>query len=137
MRKLHQFLFITGLSLSLTACFHPDIHQGNEYDTAMSSQLKIGMSKDKVMEIMGDPVMTEPFTENEMTYVDYFYPNRGKTTKKNIVLRFKNNKLVDIKEAPAAAPKAEKSPSALVPFPPVHERSGNVRADDKPEIVIK
>jgi outer membrane protein assembly factor BamE (lipoprotein component of BamABCDE complex) len=93
---LLKLLFITTLSFCLCACFHPDIDQGNNYTLEDIQSLKIGMQKNDVIELLGNPVFTSPFDSNELIYIYYNYPNRGKTTKHHVSLVFKKDILVAI-----------------------------------------
>ena len=96
MRYLPTLLFIITLSFCLTACYHPDIDQGNNYTPEAIRSLKIGMHKSDVFELLGSPVLTSPFDPDELTYVYYNYPNHGKTTKRHVNLIFKKDVLVAI-----------------------------------------
>jgi outer membrane protein assembly factor BamE (lipoprotein component of BamABCDE complex) len=101
MRALKTFFFI--ITLSLTACYHPDIDQGNHYAPEMVKSLKIGMQKVAVIELLGNPILNSPFDSNELIYVYYNYPNKGKTTLRHLTLTFKNNILVAIQDEPTQA----------------------------------
>ena len=88
-----RFLLISFIAWLTTGCYHPDIQQGNMYSSAHVEQLKIGMSKNEVFAIMGQPVLDNPLTENQLTYVYYHYPEQGKTDLQHITLQFDQNGL--------------------------------------------
>jgi outer membrane protein assembly factor BamE len=96
MRNSLKFCFIIFFTLGLVACYHPDIQQGNDYSLSNIQKLKLGMSKEAVTNVMGQPLLTNIFTQDQITYVYYNYPNRGATTQKHITLAFKNNRLTSI-----------------------------------------
>jgi outer membrane protein assembly factor BamE len=103
MLALKTFFLVIILSLSLTACYHPDIDQGNNYTPEMVKSLKLGMQKVAVIELLGNPVLSSPFDSNTLLYLHYDYPNKGKTTQRHLILTFKNNILVAIQDEPIQA----------------------------------
>lgn len=99
MRGLPKFLVVLLFTLSLTACYRPDIQQGNDYPLSNVQKLKIGMDKKATLELMGQPLLSNIFTKDYLTYVYYHYPTRGKITRRHITLYFKDNKLMNIQRA--------------------------------------
>lgn len=72
------------------------VQQGNIIDADKVSQLRIGMDKAKVEDLLGTPVLANDFDKDLWVYV---YTNQvaGKTVATNRVeLRFANDKLVAI-----------------------------------------
>lgn len=98
MRCAITVLCISLLTLGLCACYHPDIDQGNDYSSASAQKLKLGMDKTTVIQLMGQPLLNNPFSKDQLTYVYYRYPNRGKTVHRHLTLSFKDNHLSAIQQ---------------------------------------
>lgn len=91
-------LILTAIIL-LSGC-HPyrvDVIQGNLIDDHVRSQLHLGMNKSQVNTLLGTPVLTDTFNPNTWIYAYTKQTDGGKIEKKNLILEFKNDKLVQIK----------------------------------------
>lgn len=71
--------------ISLTACagFAPsiyklDVRQGNVIEADLVEQLETGMSKQQVQELLGTPLITDPFNQQRWDYVYAYYPRGNK-----------------------------------------------------------
>ena len=73
-----------------------DIEQGNILNPKEVNQLKLGMHKQEVRDIVGDPILSSAFDKDVWSYVYTNQKNGGKITKKKVILYFKNDKLKDI-----------------------------------------
>jgi outer membrane protein assembly factor BamE len=114
------------LALSTSGCIYKlDVQQGNVVAQESVSKLKKGMTKSEVRQLLGTPLLMDPFHGNRW---DYFFSTevRGKLVERNkLSVFFENDKLVsltgDIKPAaaPAApAPAAATTPAAAAPAKP-------------------
>ena len=114
------------LALSTSACIYRlDVQQGNLVAQESASKLKKGMTKAEVRQLLGTPLLMDPFHGNRW---DYFFSAevRGKLVERNkLSVFFENDKLVslagDIKPAPApagSAPAAAATPAATAPAKP-------------------
>ena len=72
-----RLLSLALLTLSLTACFKPEIRQGNFLTTDTVALLKPGMSQAQVAAIMGRPMVQDPFHQQRWDYVRWVNPNDG------------------------------------------------------------
>lgn len=73
-----RLLSLTLLFLSLTACFKPEIRQGNFLTADSIALLKPGMTQQQVAAIMGRPMVQDPFHQQRWDYVRWVNPNDGK-----------------------------------------------------------
>lgn len=89
-----RLLSLVLLSLSLTACFKPEIRQGNFLDKDTVALLKPGMSQPQVVAIMGRPMIQDPFHATRWDYVRWVNPNDGKPIQNWRVSVFFQNGLV-------------------------------------------
>ena len=97
MRKLILCLIFSGF---IAGChmYRPDVQQGNVIDSKQINQLKPGMSQQVVKRFLGDPLLINTFADNRLNYV-YTYKHRSlPVTERQVVLTFKNNRLVNIKK---------------------------------------
>jgi outer membrane protein assembly factor BamE len=94
MKKLLVILLVCFLS----GCVHKiDIEQGNVISPGMLHQLHPGMSKNQVLNILGNPVLVNTFSDNQLDYVYALKPGYGHLQERYITLTFQNNILKDIK----------------------------------------
>ena len=120
MRIIAAFVAIV-LALSTSACIYKlDVQQGNVVTQESASKLKKGMTKSEVRQLLGTPLLMDPFHGNRW---DYFFSTevRGKLVERNkLSVFFENDKLVsltgDIKPA-APAPAASAPAAAATPAP--------------------
>jgi len=114
------------LALATSGCIYKlDVQQGNVVTQESASKLKKGMTKSEVRQLLGTPLLMDPFHGNRW---DYFFSTevRGKLVERNkLSVFFENDKLVslagDIKPAPApagSAPAAAATPAATAPAKP-------------------
>ena len=115
--------FVLVLALCLAGCIYKiDIQQGNLVTQDSVAKLKKGMSKSEVRQLLGTPLLTDPFHGNRW---DYYFSTatRGKTTERTrFSVFFDNDKLVsvagDVKAAaPAQASAAPATPATAPPTP--------------------
>lgn len=91
MQKILIYLF---LSLSLVACAHKiDIQQGNVVSEEQLSQLQIGMNWRQVRQIMGTPMLTDPFHQNRWDYYYSMRPGRDPIERYRATLYFEGETL--------------------------------------------
>jgi outer membrane protein assembly factor BamE len=73
-----------------------DIQQGNVIDPDKLAQLKIGMNKNQVVFLIGNPLLTDPFHHNRWDYIHAVKPGGEKVSRKVLTLYFDGDKLVKI-----------------------------------------
>ncbi|MDQ2994751.1 MAG: outer membrane protein assembly factor BamE [Pseudomonadota bacterium] len=89
-------------SLGLTACtnthigYNVEVQQGNIITAKMANQLRVGMSREQVMSIMGEPVVVCTFNNDRWEYV-YTLSKRGHALEtKHTTVIFSGDRLVKI-----------------------------------------
>ncbi len=84
------FLLSAALCLLLQGCvYRIDVQQGNEITAEMLNRLEVGMSKEEVIEVLGLPLVNDPFHLDRWDY--YFYLKKGKggeVEQRSATLRF-------------------------------------------------
>ncbi len=92
------------LGLSSGCCFPPkiyriDIEQGNIFKKEQVDKLKVGMSKAAVQETLGTTLLPHHMHADRWDYYYAFVSGKnGKKKEKHLVLRFKKDHLIYIKE---------------------------------------
>lgn len=85
--------------LSLASCTHilkpyrPPIQQGNVITSKMVQQIKPGMAKAQVAQILGTPVLRDTFNPNTWIYVYTFQPSKGPSKERKLTIYFKNDRV--------------------------------------------
>lgn len=90
---------ITMMSCSLFKPYHMDIQQGNKLTSAQISKIHTGMSKENVIDTLGDPVQSSAFDSNRYDYTYTKQENNGPIKIERLTLYFKNNKLSNIEKS--------------------------------------
>lgn len=103
-------VLIPALGLAVAGCnlYRVDVQQGNVIQQQQIEQLKPGMDRGQVQELLGTPLVTDPFHPERWDYVYSFKPSYGKREQRRITVIFDaSGKLLrvegDVK--PAAAPR--------------------------------
>lgn len=99
MKKITLLFLLCLFAVGCIKPHVPDIQQGNILDQTAISNLKIGMTKEDVSNVLGSPVLTNLFDNNCWTYAYTNQINGGKITIQNVTLYFKDNRLVSIQKA--------------------------------------
>lgn len=73
MPKLRH-LILSSAIISLSACgiYRLDTQQGNVLEAEKVAQISVGMPQGQVQQILGTPVLDDPFKQNRWDYVYYF-----------------------------------------------------------------
>jgi outer membrane protein assembly factor BamE len=109
---MNKLIPITFLSLFLNACsfsdyipsiptlsltpYKADINQGSVLNRFSINQLKIGMSKKQVQELIGPPSVIDPFHNNQWDYINHSTMGLGEVIHYRLILKFEGRKLVNI-----------------------------------------
>ena len=104
-------ILIIALLFNLSGCVYKmDIYQGNVVDADQVAQLKPGMNRRTVMELLGSPQILDPFHTQRWDYYSMTKTkNQSKVTQSIITLIFDGDRLSEIilpeePEAPAEQP---------------------------------
>ena len=76
-----SIILISSVSLLLSGCLYKmDIRQGNILEDRYVEQLKVGMSKSEVIQLIGSPQLIDPFHNQRW---DYFSSTKTKNEKEH------------------------------------------------------
>lgn len=76
--------------------YKADVHQGSVLKRFSINQLKVGMSKRQVQDIMGQPSIIDPFHNNQWDYIHYTTLGSGEIIHYRLILTFTQGKLDNI-----------------------------------------
>ncbi|MCY4050882.1 MAG: outer membrane protein assembly factor BamE [Gammaproteobacteria bacterium] len=111
--QYHFYLIIAALALVISGClYRPDIQQGNELTDEMLSSITLGMTKDEVADILGEPLITDPFNRDRWDY--YYFLRDGKTgsvIRRTLFIEFIDDKISHF-EGSAPPSQSESLPEA-------------------------
>ncbi len=85
-----------GTSLTLTACstYKPPVEQGNYLRKDLLSQIKIGSTRQQVIDTLGKPILDDVIDND--TWIYAYTKDDGRTlVRYKTIVRFKNNKVVN------------------------------------------
>ena len=101
MKKHLQFLFAVVVITSIQACsgfiFRIDIPQGNYLEQKDVDKLRIGMTKEQVIYVLGRPVVRDSFDHDTWYYI--YSMKRGmsdKHIKKEMTIEFVDDKIAKV-----------------------------------------
>ena len=80
----------------MQGCYKMDIRQGNTLEQETVDSLRLGMTKQQVIFLMGTPLLQDPFHANRWDYVYTFQPGGGKMTSQHVWLQFEGDRLTKI-----------------------------------------
>lgn len=130
----NSIIVITCLAFT-SACvslFQPDVVQGNRVSNNELSRVSYGMTKEEVQTALGNPLITDMFTNNRW---DYFYlkddVSKKEISQRTVTLNFIGNRLtsitgdVDMEKVIAAKTKPEaQSTGGTIVTKPTQKKKG-------------
>ncbi|MCS5586311.1 MAG: outer membrane protein assembly factor BamE [Gammaproteobacteria bacterium] len=101
MPKMPKMPKMSGLipDISLPTLFIADVNQGSILDRFSINQLKVGMSKTQVQDLIGSPSVTDPFHNNQWDYINHSTLYEKDSISYRLTLIFDKNKLKDIDDS--------------------------------------
>jgi len=96
--RLFIIAFLLTAIVTSTGClYRMDIEQGNRIDSALISQLELGMSRHQVEFLLGEPSIIDPYRPDIWHYIYYVRSGEDFSEKKRrMTLHFDNDLLVNI-----------------------------------------
>lgn len=97
MRRVLILIISLLFSQFIVSCaYKPDVQQGNTFDDKQVAQLKVGMTRQQVVFIMGTALLKDTFHKNRWDYLYTYAKGREKTERRLLTLYFKNDRLSKI-----------------------------------------
>jgi len=85
--------------VSMPTLYKDDVYQGSELERFTINQLKVGMSKAQVQDLIGSPSITDPFHNNQWDYINHSTLYKKDDIHYRLVLKFDSDTLTDINTA--------------------------------------
>ena len=138
-------LLAASLAAGCNIIYKQDIQQGNILDKEDVEELRTGMTKRQVMNLLGSPSIDDPFHHDRWDYVSTYAPRGSSMDRTRLTLRFEADKLSSIEgdyldsvniaeramediqegqEAPTLPTEAIPAPQTPVPSPDPTEGGG-------------
>ncbi len=74
--------------------YRTDVHQGNLITKEMLDQVTVGMARQQVHFLLGEPLIADDFHRNRWDYTYYLNPRYGKIQQRRVTLWFDENDLL-------------------------------------------
>ena len=130
-----RLLSLLLLSLSLAACFKPEIRQGNFLDKDAVAQLKPGMTQAQVLAIMGRPMIRDPFHARRWDYVRWVNPNDGGPVQNwRVSVLFEGNLVASVDAPPPQNPEGQIKLPTLDDLAPLPQTKTTDQRDNGPPL---
>ncbi len=101
--KLYQLIFLLGFAATSVGCadwiYRIDVPQGNFLDERDVKKLRIGMTKEQVVYVLGRPVVQDSFDHDTWYYVYDMkrgMEKRGKDFQKRLIIDFEQDKVASV-----------------------------------------
>jgi outer membrane protein assembly factor BamE len=82
--------------MSLPTLYRGDIHQGSVLERFKINQLKLGMSKAQVQNLIGSPSIIDPFHNNQWDYINHSTLHKKNDIHYRLVLKFNDDVLTQV-----------------------------------------
>jgi outer membrane protein assembly factor BamE len=99
MPELPDLPSLPAMSDIIPTPYKADIYQGSVLERFKVNQLKVGMSKAQVQDLIGSPSVIDPFHNNQWDYINYSTPGTGSIVHYRLTLAFDNAALTKINTA--------------------------------------
>jgi outer membrane protein assembly factor BamE len=101
MQKLTRIVTLSVALLMISGCsyfgvYKRDLPQGNLVTEAMVEQLRPGMSRQQVVDLMGSPLLEAPFDASQWDYVYRLDEAYGGVEQRRVTLTFQGERLAGI-----------------------------------------
>ncbi len=96
---LVPMICVSVLSVAaLNGCsgFRTDMQQGQDLSAAKVQSIHIGMSRQAVLDKLGEPILENPYDPYHMNYVYTMLPEHGKPYKKQLILTMKQGQVANV-----------------------------------------
>lgn len=94
--KIAVLVAALGLSACSSWVYRIDIPQGNFLEQKDVDKLRVAMTKEQVVFVLGNPVAANPFDHDTWHYFYSLKGGRGNNFEKLLVVEFKDDRLVNI-----------------------------------------
>src|SRR5262249_9207638 len=85
--------------VALSACYKPEIRQGNFLSDDKIALVKPSMTTAQVEFVLGPPMVHDPMVSNRWDYVRYVNPNDGRPEQTwHVIVNFKSGKVTSVEQ---------------------------------------
>ena len=92
-----SLLCITALQLASCQVYRPELQQGQQIERENVNQIRQGMEPSEVLDILGTPLVVDPFHRSRWDYVYYLLNEDRETVKEaTVTIYFTEGKVTDV-----------------------------------------
>lgn len=103
MRRVRILIISLFFSQIILGCaYKPDVQQGNTLDDKQLALLKVGMTRQQVVFLMGTALLQDPFHKDRWDYIYTFAKGHEKAHRRLLTLYFKGDTLAKIDDSQIA-----------------------------------
>jgi outer membrane protein assembly factor BamE len=97
LKRLASLLAVIAMLINLTACVHKmDVQQGQAINPAAIKKIHLGMTRFEVADTLGQPVLTQLFSKNQVVYIYTMKKGYEKTVRQHLTITFRDNRVTHI-----------------------------------------
>ncbi len=96
MPELPDLPSLPSISDIIPTPYKADLYQGSVLERFKTNQLKVGMSKAQVQDLIGSPSIVDPFHNNQWDYINHSTPGTSEVIHYRLILTFDNNSLTQV-----------------------------------------
>ncbi len=85
-----------GCQSKLLTVYKIDVQQGNAVEAKSVEQIKLGMTKEQVRFVLGNPLIVDSFHPDRWDYIYLFIPGYGEQQRRQLTLIFDRDEVIDI-----------------------------------------
>ena len=85
-----------GCQNKLLTVYKIDIQQGNALEAEDVETIKLGMSKEQVLFVLGTPLVVDSFHPDRWDYVYLFTPGYAETQRRQLTIIFDRNEIIEM-----------------------------------------
>ena len=89
-------IILCGCQNELLKVYRIDIQQGNALDVESVEKITLGMNKEQVRFVLGNPLIVDSFHPDRWDYVYTFTPGQGEKKRQRLTLIFDRDEITEI-----------------------------------------
>ena len=102
-KKTSTLLILMAL-ISSCASWLPEAHrqdvmQGNEITQEVLNKIHVGMTKNEITPLIGNPTLRDPFHANRWDYIYIYVPGREQARQSRLTLYFEGDELIEMDDS--------------------------------------
>jgi len=89
---------LLGCESKFLTIYKIDVQQGNSLEAEGVNKIQLGMSKEQVRFVLGNPLIIDSFHPERWDYIYHFTPGYGEQQRRQLTLFFDRDEVIDIRK---------------------------------------